>query len=65
MKRLAMGTRRAVGKADGEREAKLQKRRQLVVKLIKSYRGKPARRRKRQGYEAAELKEIFERYCPT
>ena len=40
-----------------------------LSKLIKSYGGKPARQldfdgENARGYEAAELKEIFDRYCP-
>jgi hypothetical protein len=41
-----------------------------LSKLIQSYGGKPARQldfngKNDRGYEAAELKETFERYCPT
>jgi hypothetical protein len=41
-----------------------------LSKSIKSYGGKPPRQldfngTNDRGYEAAELKEIFERYCPT
>jgi hypothetical protein len=41
-----------------------------LSRFIKSYGGKPARQldfdgQNARGYEAAELKEIFERYCPT
>lgn len=40
-----------------------------LSKLIKSYSGKPARQldfdgQNARGYEAAELNEIFNRYCP-
>jgi Protein of unknown function (DUF3631) len=40
-----------------------------VSKLIKSYGGKPARQldfdgENARGYEAAELQEVFDRYCP-
>jgi uncharacterized protein DUF3631 len=40
-----------------------------LSKFIKSYSGKPARQldfdgQNARGYEAAELKEIFDRYCP-
>jgi hypothetical protein len=40
-----------------------------LSKLIKSYGGKPARQldfdgQNARGYEAAELKELFDRYCP-
>src|SRR5262249_30640930 len=41
-----------------------------LSKFIKSYGGKPARQldfdgQNARGYEAAELKEIFDRYCPV
>jgi hypothetical protein len=41
-----------------------------LSKLIKSYGGKPARQldfngQNARGYEVAELKEIFDRYCPN
>ena len=40
-----------------------------LSKFIKSYGGKPARQldfdgQNARGYEAAELKEVFDRYCP-
>jgi hypothetical protein len=41
-----------------------------LSKLIKSYGGRPARQldfdgQNARGYEAAELKEVFDRYCPN
>ena len=41
-----------------------------LSKFIKSYGGKPPRQldfdgQNARGYEAAELKEIFDRYCPV
>jgi hypothetical protein len=66
--RLAMGGRRAVGKADESEKPNYKKIGSWLSKLIKSYGGKPAWQldfdgENDRGYEAAELREIFDRYC--
>jgi hypothetical protein len=64
-----MGGRRAVGKADESEKPNYKKIGSWLSKLIKSYGGEPARQlnfegENVKGYEAAELKETFDRYLP-